>query len=52
MGIEWDRWTWPYDLLAVGPINPKKNLKSHHGVWFEIKIRWNMKWKGNMNYVS
>ena len=36
-GIEWDHSIYPYDSLALRPINLKK---CHDGAWIEMKMRW------------
>ena len=44
-GIEWDRWTWPYDLLALWTINLKKKRKKEKET--EKNAMMSMNWNEN-----
>ena len=39
--MEWDHWTWPYNVLVLQPINL---LKKCHGGKGNMKL-WTLKWK-------
>ena len=41
--MEWDRWTWHYDLLALRPINVNKKRKYLN--WDENEMKYEIQRK-------